>query len=315
MIYLIYFIIGIFSIIIIQYLFNSNKNKNKLLFELDHKNLTNNYLIKKNGFNIIDHIYILNLKKNKNKKILVKNMFLKTLGYKIEEDNIFYGFFGKNIKDSFKSLISKKILHEDYKYYFPYKPIFFNVWKSYGCLGHYISFYQIFNNAKYNNLKYFMIVEDDSVFNDKMKTILPKLLNFFITNDIDFISLGQSNTFYKHNKKLLNSNKFKYENSKFKFFDIEDSNYLFQQTHTMIFKTSSLDVILNEYFPQKCPTDVMIGNLSRNFKTDIRNNIFNTESKSNKKLNGLFCYPPLSKQREDNISDIDVVSFLDYLPG
>ena len=73
----------------------------------------------------------------------------------------------------------------------------------------------------------------------------------------------------------------------------------------MIFKTKNLKNILKDYFPMKCPTDVMLGNVSRNFKTDIRNSLLKQESKNQKKLNGLFCYPPISKQKEDNKSDIE----------
>ena len=152
-------------------------------------------------------------------------------------------------------------------------------------------------------MEYFIIVEDDSVFNKNI--ILFDYIDIMKKNNCDFLSLGQSNNFYNNNRNLLNSNKYIYRKNNYKFFKIADSTGLFEQTHTVIFKTKGIKKIISNYFPMKCPTDVMLGNLSRNYETTIRNNILFQSNKCTQKLNGIFVYPPLSKQSTNCRSDIE----------
>ena len=90
-----------------------------------------------------------------------------------------------------------------------------------------------------------MIVEDDAIFNDIK---LFDYVDIMKKNSCDFLSLGQSNHFYKCNNQLLSSNKFVFNNDGFKFFKISDSNGLFQQTHTVIFRTEGIKKIIDDYF-------------------------------------------------------------------
>ena len=301
-------IIGSLLSAITYKLINFYRNRNNLIEYIDISNRTDllkNHTLKKNGIQSVDHIYILNLEKNKHKKEIVKTMIERKLDINIIDDNFFYGMYGSAIKNSQKELIELNYIDKDYLKCFPLKPFYFNDWSAPGCLGHYISFYQIFKNAIHNNLDYFMIVEDDAIFDDNLKTYLTYFQQILEENDYDFISLGQSNYFYNCNKNLLSSNKSIFNKNNYQLFKIEDSTNLFQQTHTMLLKKKSLFKFIDNYFPMKCPTDVMLGNISRKFKTDITNSLINQISDSTKFVNGLFVYPSLSKQSLENESDIE----------
>jgi len=295
-----YFYLILIFLPVFFYFINYKKNINGRY--INKYNLNNNYYINKNGFNKIDHFYILTLKKNITRRINLINIF-KKLYIKVYQDNLFFAFDGKLIINKKNELIDENLIHKEFKYYFPIKPLYFNIWRSKGCLGHYISFYQIFQNAIFNNLEYFMIIEDDSVFNNNIKVF--DYVNIMKENNCDFLSLGQSKNFYQSNYTLLSSNKFIYNKYGYKFFKISDSNGLFQQTHTVIFRTEAIKKIIYNYFPMKCPTDVMLGNLCRNYETTIENNILFQKSKCNQKLNGLFVYPSLSEQNDSYNSDIE----------
>ena len=294
-----FYLILIFVPIFLYFINFKVKNKGRYVTKY---NLNNNYSINKNGFNKIDHFYILSLKKNLTRRInLIYH--LKKLCPTICQDNLFYAFDGKLVDNTKNELIMEGLIDKEFRYYFPIKPLYFNIWRSKGCLGHYISFYQIFQNAIFNNLEYFMIVEDDAIFNDNIK--LFDYVDIMKKSNTDFLSLGQSNNFYKSNYTLLSSNKFVNRKDGYKFFRISDSTGLFQQTHTVIFRTEAIKKIIDQYFPMKCPTDVMLGNLCRNYETTIENNILFQKSKCNQKLNGLFVYPSLSEQNNNYNSDIE----------
>lgn len=208
----------------------------------------------------IDKIYIINLKKN------IYN-FKKSL-YQLKSENLLnYKFIeavdGNNHKSLYES-VTEKMDKNFVKHNF-----------SYGALGCLLSHIKVIKDAKINNYKQILILEDDFIFTEMFSN---KFNDIFknLNAEYDLIYLGKKQGHYNNYEKIkeihndVNFEKIKLTSNK----NLYIPNYQTWGTHALLIKNTLFDEIINFEKNIIAPIDIMLMSLYNKYKIySIKNDL------------------------------------------